>query len=54
MSKQYSCDLCNNVFNYLFDFTGHQNKKACGTTTEIKMDDKAKLISEFKKCYLQP
>ena len=27
MSKQYTCDLCNNVFNQKIDFTRHKNKK---------------------------
>lgn len=58
MSKQYFCGLCNN----LFDFTVPQNKKVPYTTlntmqqisqtTEVKIDDRAQLISEFKKCYL--
>lgn len=60
MSKQYSCDLCKKVFNQKIDFTRHQNKKApCITLTEmqkisqtkeVKMDNKATLISVFKSC----
>jgi type I restriction enzyme S subunit len=60
MSKQYSCDLCKKVFNQKIDFTRHKNKKApCITLTEmqqisqtkeLKMDNKATLISVFKNC----
>jgi type I restriction-modification system DNA methylase subunit len=59
-SKQYSCNLCNKVFNQKIDFTRHQNKKApCITLTEmqkitstkeVKTDTKTALINVFKNC----
>jgi type I restriction-modification system DNA methylase subunit/restriction endonuclease S subunit len=52
MSKQYSCDLCKEVFNKKNDFTNHQNKKvSCiSTQKELKMDNKNTLINTFKSC----
>jgi type I restriction-modification system DNA methylase subunit len=59
-SKQYSCNLCNKVFNQKIDFTRHQNKKApCITlmemqkitsTKEVRTDTKTALINVFKNC----
>jgi len=60
MSKQYTCELCNKVFNQKIDFTRHQNKKApCITidkmqeltqTKEVKSDFKTNLSTIFNYC----
>ena len=60
MSKQYTCELCNKVFNQKIDFTRHQNKKApCITidkmqeltqTKEVKTDFKTNLSTIFNYC----
>ena len=60
MSKQYTCELCNKVFNQKIDFTRHSNKKApCITLTEIqqmnqtkeqKTDNKTILSNIFRAC----
>jgi type I restriction enzyme M protein len=60
MSKQYTCELCNKVFNQKIDFTRHKNKKApCITIdkmqklTQIKEEKgefKTKLSGIFNYC----
>ena len=60
MSKQYTCELCNKVFNQKIDFTRHKNKKApCITIdkmqklTQIKEEKgefKTKLSAIFNYC----
>lgn len=60
MSKKYTCELCNKVFNQKIDFTRHQNKKApCITidkmqeltqTKEVKTDFKTNLSTIFNYC----
>ena len=60
MSKQYTCELCNKVFNQKIDFTRHQNKKApCITidkmheltqTKGAKTDFKTNLSTIFNYC----
>ena len=46
MPKQYTCELCNQIFTKKIDFTKHQSNKKC----ENKNDDKSKLKYEFKNC----
>ena len=46
MPKQYTCELCNQIFTKKIDFTKHQSNKKC----ENKNDDKSKLKYKFKNC----
>ena len=60
MSKQYTCELCNKVFNQKIDYTRHQNKKTpCITIDKIqtltqlkqgKNDSKSNLSTLFNYC----
>ena len=37
MSKKYTCEFCNKVFNQKIDFTRHKNKKApCITINKMQ------------------
>jgi type I restriction-modification system DNA methylase subunit len=60
MSKKYTCEFCNKVFNQKIDFTRHKNKKApCITinkmqeltqTKEVKSGFKTNLSAIFNYC----
>ena len=60
MSKQYTCELCNKVFQQKIDFTRHQSKKtACVSLGEIqqiamkkeeKTGARTELTNAFKRC----
>jgi len=56
MTKQYSCELCQKVFNQKIDYARHQKKKtSCVTLTDLQqmnkvLDNKSRLINDFKNC----